>query len=336
MLNDRSMTRRQILAGAAACGLALVARAQESAKPQADSATQPSTQSSATKPNPDEPIIDVHQHTTYHGRTDERLLVHQRNMGVTHTILLPGGSPVDLPSTHKGKANGLYAGAGVTSTCQAIVKQLPKEYSYFANEVPDLPEAREHITSYLKAGAIGIGEQKFNLPCDSKEMELIYDIAREYKVPVLMHFQYEMFNTGFANFEKVLRKYPDVNFIGHATEFWANINKDAVSDPKAAYPKGKVVAGGYTDRFLSDYPNLYADTSAYSGLNAIIRDEDHYRGFLERHQDRICFGSDCPDNFGHGPTCTGSSLISAIRRLAPSKEIERKVLYGNAKTLLKL
>src|SRR5687768_9434654 len=113
MLNDRSVTRRQILAGAAACGFALVARAQ----------TGPTTtqSSAATRPNPLEPIIDVHQHTSYHKRTDDRLLVHQRNMGVTHTILLPGGSPVDLPSTHKGKANGLYAGAGVTETCQAIV-----------------------------------------------------------------------------------------------------------------------------------------------------------------------------------------------------------------------
>src|SRR5688500_2973124 len=337
MLNDRSMSRRQILAGAAACGLAALVRADNAAKPQVvEAATRPSTRTSATRPNPDDPIIDIHQHTTYHKRTDERLIVHQRNMGVTHTILLPGGTPVDLPSTHKGKANGLYAGAGVTETCQAIVEQLPQEYSYFANEVPDLPGARERIASFLRAGAIGIGEQKFNLPCDSKEMELIYDIAREYKVPVLMHFQWEMFNTGFANFEKVLKKYPDVNFIGHATEFWANINKEAVNDPKAAYPKGKVVAGGLTDRFMTDYPNLYADTSAFSGLNAMIRDEDHYRGFIERHPNQICFGSDCADNFGHGPRGTGGSLMSAIRRLSPSKEIAHKILYANAKALLKL
>jgi predicted TIM-barrel fold metal-dependent hydrolase len=330
------MTRRQILAMSAACGFATLVRAANAAKLQAEGAAQAATtQSAATRPDPNEPIIDVHQHTNYHKRTDERLLVHQRNMGVTRTILLPGGTPVDLPSTHKGKANGLYAGAGVTETCEAIVRQLPGEYSYFVNEVPDLPGAADRLKSFLARGAIGIGEQKFNLPCDSKEMELIYDIARDHKVPVLMHFQYEMFNTGYENFEKVLKKYADVNFIGHAQAFWSNIDQTADVGTKG-YPKGKITAGGLTDRYMSDYPNLYADTSAYSGLSAMIRDEDHYRGFIERHPDQICFGSDCPDNFGHGPTCTGSSLISAIRRLSSSKAVERKLLHDNAKRLLKL
>ena len=47
-----------------------------------------------------EPIIDIHQHTHYHGRTDEKMLSHQRAMGVTTTILLPSGTPVKRPSTH--------------------------------------------------------------------------------------------------------------------------------------------------------------------------------------------------------------------------------------------
>ena len=38
-----------------------------------------------------EPVIDIHQHTDYAGRTDEQLIAHQRTMGVTHTILLPAG-----------------------------------------------------------------------------------------------------------------------------------------------------------------------------------------------------------------------------------------------------
>ena len=29
----------------------------------------------------EEPIIDIHQHTHYHGRTDEKMLSHQRAMG---------------------------------------------------------------------------------------------------------------------------------------------------------------------------------------------------------------------------------------------------------------
>ena len=53
-----------------------------------------------------EPIIDIHQHTNYSGRTDEQLIAHQRAMGVSQTILLPAGRPVARPLTHNGNANG--------------------------------------------------------------------------------------------------------------------------------------------------------------------------------------------------------------------------------------
>src|SRR5688572_5777493 len=59
-----------------------------------------------------EPIIDIHQHIGYSGRTDQQLLAHQRALGIATTILLPAGSPVQRPSTHEGKSNGLDASCG--------------------------------------------------------------------------------------------------------------------------------------------------------------------------------------------------------------------------------
>jgi predicted TIM-barrel fold metal-dependent hydrolase len=76
--------------------------------------------------------------------------------------------------------------------------------------------------------------------------------------------------------------------------------------------------------------------SAGSGLNALTRDEDHARRFLERHQDKILYGSDCLDPVGSGAACQGSQTIAAIRRLAPTKAIERKVLFENARKLLRI
>jgi predicted TIM-barrel fold metal-dependent hydrolase len=211
----------------------------------------------------------------------------------------------------------------------------PIEYNFFANEVPDLPNARDEIEKYLKLGALGIGEQKFAVDCDSQWMQAIFDLAAAYTVPVLMHFQHDMYNTSFSRFESMLKKYPKVNFIGHAQTFWANIDADHV-DQKVLYPKTKVKKGGLTDRYLSDYPNMFADLSAGSGLNSLQRDEDHARDFLQRHQDKLMYGSDCNDRVGAGPVCSGSHALIAIRRLAPSKEIERKILYENARKLLKL
>ena len=215
------------------------------------------------------------------------------------------------------------------------MRQYPNEFSFGANEVTDLPEARGVIEKYLKAGAIVIGEQKFRVECDSPESQVLYALAAEYRVPILLHFQHEAYNLGFDRFHKMLEKYPKTVFIGHAQTWWANIDRNH-ADQKVLYPKGKVTAGGLTDRYLSDYPNAYADMSAGSGLNALTRDEDHAREFLRRHQDKILYGSDCLDPVGSGAECQGSQTIAAIRRLAPSKAIERKVLFENAKKLLRI
>ncbi len=285
-------------------------------------------------PNPDEPIIDIHQHTNYTGRTNEQMRIHQRAMGITTTILLPAGRPVERESTHNGKSNGLAAGTGGNDTVMAVAKEYPKEFLFFANEVPDLPEARQEIEKYLKLGAKGIGEQKFNVDCDSVHMQQIAELAQAYGVPVLMHFQHETYNKGIERFYKMLAKYPKVNFIGHAQTWWGNIDKN--HDQKVLYPMGKVTPGGITDRYLSDYPNMYCDMSAGSGLGALLRDEDHTRAFLERHQNKFLYGSDCTDTIGRGPGCQGAQTLAAIRRLAPSKAIERKILFENAKKLFKL
>jgi len=290
----------------------------------------------ADNPEPSaEPIIDIHQHLNYSGRTDAQFIAHQNALGVATTVLLPAGSPVNRPSTHDGKSNGL---AAQISGCEAAVefaKAHPREYLFFANEVPDLPEARGQIEKQLKLGARGIGEQKFGVDCDSKAIEQIAEIAQSFDVPVLMHFQHQMYNLGIARFHRMLEKYPRVNFIGHAQTWWANIDK-TYADQTVLYPTGTVTPGGLTDRLLAEHPNMYGDLSAGSGLNALIRDEDHTRGFLDRHQNKLIFGSDCNDTIGRGPGCQGAQILAAVRRLAPDKKAERKILYENARRLLKL
>ena len=90
------------------------------------------------------------------------------------------------------------------------------------------------------------------------------------------------------------------------------------------YPKGPVTRGGLTDRYLSDYPNMFGDMSAGSGLNALTRDEDFARDFIARHQDKLIYGSDCSDHVGSGSAVQGAQTIAAIRRLSPSKTVEAK------------
>ena len=270
-----------------------------------------------------EPVLDIHQHTNYSGRTDDELIAHQRAMGITKTILLPAGSKY-----------GLAAGCGGNDTVVALAKAYPEKFLFFANELPDIPQTKSVLEKFLKAGAIGIGEQKFHVECDSKAMQLVADIARHHGVPVLMHFQYKTYNLGFERFYKMLDRYPTVNFIGHAQTWWGNIDKN--HDQSVMYPKGPVVPDGITDQLLSNYSNVYGDLSAGSGLNALLRDEDYARVFLKRHQDKLLYGSDCNDRIGTGKPCSGSQQLVTIRRLAPDPEAVQKMLYGNAVRLLKL
>ncbi|WP_373649359.1 amidohydrolase family protein [Schlesneria sp. DSM 10557] len=285
---------------------------------------------------PVEPIIDIHQHTNYRERTNAQLAAHQRAMGVTQTILLPAGSSVKRPSTGDGIHNTLGGvGAGGNETALTMARQYPKEFFFGANEVTDLPEARAEIAKYLDLGGIIIGEQKFGLELDSPASQELYALAADYQVPILMHLQHGTYNLGFEKLPRMLEKFPKTIFIGHAQTWWANIDKNHTNQ-KDLYPKGKVTPGGLTDRYLADYPNMFADMSAGSGLNALTRDEEHARGFLDRHQEKILYGSDCDDRVGSGPACQGAQTIAAIRKLAPNKEAERKILYENSRKLFKL
>lgn len=271
----------------------------------------------------DDSVIDIHQHTVYGQREGEQLLLHQQAMGIRRTVLLPVGT-----------RPGVAAGVGGNQSALDLVRKCPKEFVAFANGTPGSPEARGEIEKFLKAGGLGIGEQKYAVACDSAAMQTIYQIAQEHRIPILLHFQHDAFNTGIERFYKMVEKYPQAKFIGHAQTWWGNIDRNHRQD--VLYPKGRVTHGGISDRLLSDYPNMFADLSAGSGLNALLRDEDHARAFLERHQDKLMFGSDCSDSVGRGDSCSGSQCLAAVRRLAASQSVGQKILYRNAVRILKM
>jgi|TARA_Y100000739_G_C20516597_1_gene422095 hypothetical protein len=81
---------------------------------------------------------------------------------------------------------------------------------------------------------------------------------------------------------------------------------------------------------------MYGDLSAGSGLNSLIRDEDHTKEFFERHQDQLLYGSDSADSIGRGNGCQGSRTIAAVRRIASSRKIERKLLFENSRKLFRI
>ena len=278
------------------------------------------------------PVLDTHLHLRANAAA---CYTHMQGCGVTHAVLL-------TPATDQDRA-------------KAEIERHPRHFVRSVRTDPTLPDADTVLRDALKAGAVSIGEMKFHLALDSPEMRRVYDIAAEMNVPVMMHIQTfphypgEMpYNTGYPQFDKVLRAYPRTTFIGHGDLFWAHISADVPTD--RGYPAGPIKAGGLTDKWLSDFPNLYADMSANSGNNALSRDTGFSRKFVDRHKSKLIFGSDCSCTDGNGAgvsqnnnpeaarlagKCVARETLGLLKGIA-APEVFRRITYENGAKLFRV
>jgi len=278
------------------------------------------------------PVLDTHLHLR---RDADACFTHMQGCGVTHAVLL-------TPAMDEERAK----------------QEMEKRPGRFARSVsadPSRPDGVKPLRDALSAGAVSMGELKYHLALDSAEMRRVYDLAAEMQVPVMMHiqnfphFQGELpYNTGYPEFDKILKAYPKTNFIGHADLFWAHISAEVPTD--RGYPTGPIKPGGLTDRWLSDFPNLYADMSANSGNNALSRDPAFTRDFIARHRSKLIFGSDCSCTDGHGGgisqgnnpeaarlegKCVARATLEVLKG-ASSPGIFQQIVWENANKLFKL
>ncbi|HLW79623.1 MAG TPA: amidohydrolase family protein [Terriglobia bacterium] len=281
----------------------------------------------AAAPQPESDLIlDLHQHTNYNGRSDEQLINHQAYHNVTSTVLLPGDG-------------WMLSIVGDNASCAALATQYPNRFARFACSDPAQTQAADALRDNVRRGALGIGEMKFRVAVDSAEMHRVYQAADELRVPVLIHFEHLNYNTGIERLPSILKAYPKVNFIGHAQTWWGNISADL--DPRVMYPQGPVKRGGLIDRWLSDYPNLYGDLSAGSGLNALTRDAQFARDFVHRHGRKLIWGSDCDCRDGQGGGtdrgyCIAGRCLALLRVLASDPAAFRRIVWDNGAALLRL
>jgi predicted TIM-barrel fold metal-dependent hydrolase len=232
---------------------------------------------------------------------------------------------------------------------QEMTKRPDRFIRFVSVNAATTPDTVDVLRAAYKDGAKGFGEMKSKVACDSPEMQRVYALANELGAPVTIHFsdypQFEgdtSYNAGISRLPALLKKYPKMIWIGHADAFWANISADVAA---TSYPTGKVQRGGLTDKLLADYPNLYGDMSANSGRNALGRDPEFAAGFLDRHQNKLMFGSDCPCSDGRGTgqpsqqplikgKCVARETLTAIKALA-SPAVFHKITWENGTRLLK-
>ena len=281
----------------------------------------------SSEPWAGESVIDCHHHMR---STPEASIAHLDGCRISNALFLARDAAADriraIQQQYPGRFSGWFTGTDITK-----------------------PGAVEILTSAVKNGASGFGELKFHVEAAGPEFRRIYALAGELNVPILIHFQEVphtptegVFATGFRNFEAMLKAYPRTKFIGHADAFWANISADYANED--AYPTGKIKRGGVTDKLLGDYPNLYGDLSANSGNNALSRDPEFTRDFLQRHQDKLIYGSDCSCSDGKGGgisqgnnppaarmagKCVARETLSLLKQTT-SPAVFRKLAWQNA------
>jgi uncharacterized protein len=277
------------------------------------------------------PVLDTHLHLR---RDPDACFTHIQGCGVTNAVLLTRAPDEDKAQEEMAKRPGIFVRSVSTDPAQA--------------------GAGEVLRKAIQDGAVSVGEMKFHVGLDSPEMRRVYEICAEMQVPVMLHIQNfphfpgEIpYNTGYPQFDKVLRAYPKTNFIGHADLFWAHISADVPTD--RGYPSGPIQPGGLTDKFLSDFPNLYADMSANSGNNALSRDTGFSRDFIVRHRNKLIFGSDCACADGKGTgisqgknpeasrlagKCVARETLGLLKGLT-SPEIFRQITWENGARMFK-
>ncbi len=188
------------------------------------------------------------------------------------------------------------------------------------------------IAEYVERGCKGFGEILAGVPLDYPGLQTVYAACGELGLPVLFHSDHLICSDepGLTRLEQMLQRFPDTIFIGHALRLWAEISADVAPEyyEMGAYPTGPVVPGGATDRLLTTYPNLYADVSAGSGYNALTRDPQFGLEFLERHQDKILFGTDVLKPEQDIP------IVDFLRHCDISETAREKIMQRNAEILL--
>ena len=278
------------------------------------------------------PVLDTHLHLR---RDPDACFTHIQGCGVTNAVLLTRAPDEDKVKQEMQKRPGVFVRSVATDPAQ--------------------PDAAEVIRKTIQDGAVSVGELKYHLALDSPEMRRVYEVCAEMHVPVMMHIQNfphfagELpYNTGYPQFDKILHSYPNTKFLGHGDLFWAHISADVPTD--RGYPSGPIKPGGLTDKFLSDYPNLYADMSANSGNNALSRDPAFSRDFIVRHRSKLIFGSDCSCTDGKGGgisqgnnpeasrlagQCVARATLGLLKGLT-SPEIFRQITWENGRRMFRV
>ena len=282
-------------------------------------------------------IIDSHNHPDWHGYNLDRFVANLDEHGISKSWLLTWEcrpdeyDPVVYNSVLFGNADGPVPFARALS----YVERCPERFVLGYAPDPRKPESVDRLKSAVSMYGVKVyGELKLRMMFDNPDAIAMYRVCGDLGLPVVVHIDYEIpsprpwpwnsywYGGGVEAFERAVALCPDTVFLGHGPGFWAHMSGDG-KFRKESYPEGKVLPGGKVTDMMRTHKNLYCDLSAGSGLNALSRDPEHARSFLEEFQDRILFARDYFDG----------RLMEFLESLSLPESIREKIYWKNSSEL---
>jgi predicted TIM-barrel fold metal-dependent hydrolase len=218
--------------------------------------------------------IDMHEHYRAGGNVDNFLRA-AGALGVSKVLFLPTGVSPD------------NAGYKVHQAflVKYITKLYPEKIIPFCTINEADPKAAEVFEECLLAGGKGLkllgGHPNFyDEPLDSKNMYKVYEVAKKYKVPVLVHGSIINVPQTLDELKRIYGDFPEVTFIHahYCSSIFKGINLELCQE------------------ILDKYSNVYTDLSMGGGIKRYHRyfkqDLEKVKNFIIKYQDRILFGSD--------------------------------------------
>ena len=282
-------------------------------------------------------LIDAHNHPNWHGFNAKKILENMDEQGIDQMWLFSWEVPEDeySPSYHRVLPP---IGSGIPlADILEVGRQAPHRFVLGYMPHPKRPDAIDRLKAAVEIHGIRLAsELKVRLLFDDPDAIRLYHFCGEQKLPITIHLDYPIDHGGSSYprpnwwyggsldaFERALAECPETAFIGHAPGFWAHISGDDLAT-REVYPAGKVLPGGRVPEILRQYPNLYADLSAGSALNALARDRAFSAAFLVEFQDKLLFGRDYFD----------TRLMDFLLEMDLPAAVFEKIAWRNAQGLL--
>jgi len=292
------------------------------------------------------PVIDIHEHVIprrgfLHPKRGETIVTATELVAIMdrHGIDKCVALPLSSPETY----HFVQSVEEVFEACD----QYPDRFIKFAHADPRLEyNALDYdfvpiLEYYVSLGAKGVGEVTANLAWDDPRYQNLLRACDQLGLPFLFHLAAQEYNTygiitelGLGGLEQALRKYPNVQFIGHSPVWWSEVGP-TTEETRNGYPKGEVGPGGRVPELMRTYDNMWGDLSAGSGHNAVSRDPEWGYAFIEEFQDRLLMGLDICI-----PSNDECALLTFLREASAQGKVSGqafdKVMGGNAVELLGL